>query len=211
MGIKESIIEWRENKRARGRDLAAMYEYQRHDFIEQYYREKQAVKKNIRAMSFDTTMRDSMFSRFNEIALERQIMASMIAAGRPVDMTEFKRITRNRLRSVRFMRFQNGLPLVFNDYKRKYWVCPFSGYIPDDQVPSAVKDGVEFHTITFVMIPHRADRIVEQWAKRRHHGAWSMVEPSTGGDKPVKCNFMFEHFTDFVDFRFHYEDEMAAA
>lgn len=208
MGIKESIVEWKRSKRARGREVALLPEYDRHYYINSYHDKKQNVKRNIHAMSCDMTMRDSVFARFNEIRFDRM----MNERRQNPDYVEFKRITRNRLVSVRIMRFNNGLPLVFGGPNRKFWADPLSRYVPEDYHKAIKAAGIEFpYRIGFMMRSGRAQRIARDiWGGRGHHGYWTMREIEEGkgtGEHPTVHIFSFQNFTDFLDFRFHYEDD----
>jgi hypothetical protein len=209
MPYRKEILEWYRGKATRGREIAELMEYGRSPGINNLHAQKQEIKRYIKTMVLEKTMRDSAFGMFNDISRDRQIDKALIAKGHD-PMVDLKKRTRNRLQTVRIIRFNSGLPPVFNDFKTPFWTDPHSGFIPEDHLKDAIKAGVEFHTAVFLVGHATAGQVARDiWGRTRHGGRWTVWLPDEDEIEDSKAKqpyrFMFENLTDMVEFRLTFD------
>ncbi len=199
------ILDWQKGKAARGWAVAQLDCYDRRSAIASHAERKREIREKIKTYSLDMTMRRAIFDAFDRINIYRTILRKRLA-GDPEAATDdyMSRIAR-LIDSIRTKRFNNGNPLVFTG--RPFWSDPLSKYVPEDYVPVAAANGVEWHTMRIKISLGRAIRLTQEIEGRRNHcGLWAIYVPLDDEIDGVQC--AFESITDMIEFRFRYDFEI---
>ena len=210
MALTSEIIAWRDPtlKRERGKDGAVSWRLVADQYISEYRVKATEIKKYIAAMSgLGSTMRDTVFDRFNDADLYHRIVRTV---DDPTIVEKYKQRMRNCIKSARLLRMQNGNPPALYDYGGTFWSDPSTGYIPTDEHTVAAQKAISFHTLALKMTPVEANRIVSRHQRRGHWGRWTMIErdyDERQRDQVMVYVFLFEHHTDYVEFRLFYDYE----
>jgi len=108
------------------------------------------------------------------------------------------------------MRFDHGLPTMFNDFEHTYFIDRNSNHIPTDHWLKAKTEGSLPYEIVLLMSLSSARKIVQDdWGRRGHRGPWTCFiqdrEEREGYIQPH--HFAFSDSTDLLEFKMRYDGE----